>query len=186
MYVTIFISFFLNIKKLKILSTERCINKIIEQSNMSFLHDEFAEILSSCKKRYDNLDEDLKIQLEPLMHDSTHVPMSGIIDLFQSNVIHPKLSENENFIAFDKLPNNCIRKILSQRFDLAFTRKEDKLIMRGRSNDITIKAYYYNSQTLLAKLINEPEVPLPTNGTLIELIPKIGQLCIKLPLGYLD
>jgi len=183
----------LGVKKNEKIIAKKMYNQTTLSPNMetSTLYEEFGEIVFSCKKRYDDLDDDLKILVTPLMSNPLiYVPMDRMIDLFQCRVLYPELPEGEKFISFSELSNGSMRKILSQKFNLVFAQKGDVLLVRGESNDgVIFRTQYYKPQkklfSFLDKTKTEPEQPLPTNETLVAVFSRTGHMRIQLPAGYL-
>jgi hypothetical protein len=155
------------------------------------LYKEYCDIARKRKNRYNKFDDDLKIQLQPLIiNRRISNSMNKIIDLLGSTIWYPEL-ENRDYIIFDELSNDCIRKILAQTFILKFTSEDTHLDICGESiNGVTFKAIYFIPEKI-RKLdffsdnpIKEELPPLPINGTIIDLFPRMVLMKVRLPRGF--
>ena len=152
---------------------------------MSGLYDEYCDILKETKDRIAGFDDELKTKLSSL-------PKEKMMDLFQSRVYYPELTEL-NFITFIELSNECMKKILDQKFILTFTCNDSRYKLYGKSiEDVEINSIYRKTNNefddFLAILNDKPvikkEEVLPNEDSLINLFPKMDMLKIKLPVGF--
>jgi hypothetical protein len=181
-------------KKMNILMLKRCIELalITNMADDSSLYNDYYRILKEYKIRYDELDDDLKSQLDSLMGNDFFSILNKVVSLFASSVKYPEMSEDVIYITFDKLSNNCIKKILSQTFNLTFkTDDEKRLIIHGENNDGVIFAAYYFQPQKTQRLdfhsknsTKKQNLHLPIHETLINLFPKMSQMEMELPMGY--
>jgi len=158
------------------------------------LFEEFAETSNDFLNRKHHLDEDLKTRLQPL--DGQRIIESKLLDLFMSWVYYPELSKEFNFITFDKLSNDCMKKLLDETFVLTFTGEDRPLELYGKSeNNVEITGRYFRQHKSKLDILlgsmssNEPpkpgvESPLPEKDTLVNLVLRTTQIKITLPPGY--
>jgi len=167
-------------------------------ANESGIYAEAMEIIGENMQRYESLDADLKARLEPLVdrNSISFIPMDKIVDLFMSHVYYPELTEL-NFISFGELSNDCMKKVLSQEFNLIFIPDPDTnsslLIVKGVSTDgVKIGAYYSKPRKDVfddffsdeKKPKEEKEEPLPEKSDLVGLFRRTHSLRIRLPAGF--
>jgi hypothetical protein len=158
----------------------------------SSLLTEFDEIAESFVQRCDNLDDDLKKILLPFK--GNNIVGSKLLELFMSKIYYPELIEF-NFISFQDLSNDCMKKILDEVFNLFFTFDDDyRFKLSGKSeNSVELKSFYFKPRpSLFMDFLSDTEKQnkkkeehiLPDKGSLVNLIPYMSQLKIKLPTGY--
>ncbi len=164
----------------------------MEDRELSSLYGEFKEIQVEFLDRKSKLDADLLSTLKPL--DNEQGLESKMHDLFTSRIYYPELSKEFNFISFDKLSNDTMKKILNEDFLVSFVEKDGRMKVYGKSkNNVEFEGFYSKPNRILDNFLNKVHndklsniiTPSPREeNTLINSIPnKAYELLINKYLG---
>jgi hypothetical protein len=88
---------------------------------------------------------------------------------------------------FSELSNDCMKKVLDERFMLTFSPDEDnRLKLSGKSEaHVEIEGIYIKPHEILSKFRKDSvKHSLPETGRIMELISRTAMLEIKLPVSY--